>query len=106
MNKIYLLFIFVFLSIGISQAQETKLPAKLTSTMIEKLDLDDKQEARVNKITSNLQSIVDQKVQNSELNKNQTNAVILRFAERERMNMENILTKAQYEKYMKLTGRN
>ena len=106
MKKIVTLFAFVFLSIGIAQAQETKLPAKLTRTMLEKLDLNDKQEAKVIKITSNLQSKVDQIIQSSDLTRKQKNGVILKYAERERMNMQNLLTEAQYEKYMKLTGRN
>lgn len=104
MKKLLTLFAFTFLSIGITQAQENKVVSKLTTAMIQQLELDNDQEGKVTRIAFKLQSMSD-KIQSSGLSKEKIESKKIVYQNRERMNMKTLLTQEQYKKYLKLTRR-
>ncbi len=105
MKKLLAIVALAFLGMGYAQAQETlDVPGNLTETIIQELGLTAEQQASVTKIMSVFQPAMEQ-IENSNLNTTDKTAKLNAYADREKLNMKNILTDAQYVKYLELTGR-
>jgi len=105
MKKLLAIVAFAFLGLGIAQAQETTdVPASLSEAMIQELGLSPEQETSVNKIISLFQPAMEQ-IESSNLNAADKATKLSAYADREKMNMKNILTDVQFVKYLELTGR-
>lgn len=105
MKKLIAIVAFTFLSIGISQAQQlSEVPSQLTETMITELGLNEQQSASVSKILSVIQPAME-KIQVSDLDDVAKAKKLMSYANREKLNMKNILNDTQFVKYLELTGR-
>lgn len=105
MKKLLAIFAFVLLGMTYAQAQQVSdVPESLTETMIKKLELNEEQLASVNKILSVMQPAM-QSLKNSDLNNSDNMRKLMNYADREKLNMKNILTDVQFTKYLKFTGR-
>jgi hypothetical protein len=106
MKKLLAIFAFILLGLTYVQAQETTLdvPAELTETIIQKLELTPEQTATVNKIKSYMQPAM-QRIADSNLSDADKTKKINAYADREKLNMKNILTEDQFAQYLELTGR-
>ncbi len=105
MKKLLAIFALTFLSLGYVQAQETQsVPADLTETIIEKLELTPAQKESVAKIMTVFQPAIEQ-IKNSNLNPTDKATKLNAYLDREKTNMKNVLTDTQFVKYLELTGR-
>jgi len=105
MKKLLAIFAFVLLGMTYAQAQQlSDVPEKLSETMIQELELNEQQSASVTKILSVMQPAM-YKIQVSDLDDTTKATKLMAYANREKLNMKNILTDAQFVKYLELTGR-
>lgn len=105
MKKLLAIFAFTFLGMLYAQAQERPtVPSELTETIIQELGLTAEQNASVNKIILAYRPAMDT-IKNSTLSPADKAKKLNAFAEREKLTMKNILTDAQFIKYLELTER-
>jgi uncharacterized iron-regulated protein len=105
MKKLLAIVAFAFLGMVYAQAQETPVvPADLTETMIQELELTAEQNGSISKILGIIQPAMEN-IRNSNLNETDKAAKLIAYANREKLNMKNILTDTQFVKYLELTGR-
>jgi len=106
MKKLIAIFAFVLLGMTYVQAQETELdvPAEFSETMIQELQLTPQQTASVNKILGVMKPAMEN-IANSNMSDADKTKKLNAYADREKLNMKNILTTEQFTQYLELTGR-
>lgn len=105
MKKLLAIFAFALLGMTYAQAQEIpSVPADLSQAIISELGLSAEQTASVNKILTLTQPAMET-IKSSNLSAEDKSKKLKAYADREKLNMKNILTDTQFVNYLELTGR-